>query len=147
MSTASEKLTVWRAQISVEIEQLEGELLEARQDHADAEAQHSRGTAEWADLFSKVRPIPSADNGIAEALYSRMVNERDEALRAVSGRRTRARFAIKALEERLGMRRLALRQIDEAIADARKPSGPVILKAERPKPTPVQFDTIVEGLA
>lgn len=147
MSTASEKLTVWRAQISAEIEQLEGELLEARRDHADAEAEHSRGTAEWADLFSKVSPIPSADNGIAETLYSRMVNERDEALRAVSVRRTRARFAVKALEERLDTRRLAVRQIDEAIADARKPSGPVILKAERPKPTPVQFDTIVEGLA
>lgn len=144
MDTA-ERLAAWRNEINGEIEQLETELREAHREHADSEAELAAIRADWGDLFSKVNSTPSVEGGIAEVLYSRMVNERDEATRSVVDKRARAKNAAKALEERIASRRLALRQIEESLSGKRKSEGPVILKAERREAPPVEFDTILEA--
>ena len=144
---SAEKLGAWRAEITAEIEQLEGELSGALRERAAADLAHATVAAKWSELFLAVRQAPSVENGVAEVLFSRMVNERDEALRLTAGSRARARNLAASLEERIASRRLALRQIDEALRGERKSVGPVLLKAERPRPALVDFDTITESVA
>lgn len=146
MDTA-ERLAAWRDELNGEIEKLESELREAIREHAAAETELAAIKADWEDLFSKVNSTPSVEGGIAEVLYSRMINERDEAMRPVAGRRAQAKNLTKALEERIASRRLALRQIGSSLAGERKTEGPVIVKTERRKASPVEFDTITGSVA
>lgn len=144
--TPSETLSTWRAEIAAELDQLEGEMTSARDEFEAADRAYRAEAARWSAISATAARglgrIDGAVEGMACPLYDRVECGRDEALRPLSLARGRANARAKGIESSIAGRRLALRQIDDALsADRVTPLRPEV--AKRPKARPIDFDTII----
>jgi hypothetical protein len=114
--TAADQLTTWRAEIAAEIEQLEAELKPLAGELADAERRIEGLNADHLELEDRCAfALGPYSEGLAGTLWGRVKDARFDVSREATRIRGNLPGRIKAIEESIAGRRLALVHIDRAL--------------------------------
>jgi hypothetical protein len=144
--TPAELMTAWRAEILAEAEELEKEIAATRREFDEADRAYRVETARWDEIrITAARGLnrvwETITEGMSGVLYDRVEFGRDESLLPLSRARGAANARLRSLESQIAGRRLAIRQIDAALAPRARATAETVPK---PKRAAVEFDTIRE---
>jgi len=148
MTSAEDQLAHWRREIAAELEQFEAELFTARGEVITAERQVEQAKGAYEALaLTCTRGLTRFSDGLAGPVWARLQEARRAMLDEISRIRGGLPARVRALEELIAGRRLALAQLDRALSASTDNATPVRLAPvpRRQRPPPVEFDVITPG--